>query len=149
VKKNFLHRREMKIRRLYDLKNHRRRYAILSLTQSKILANRFLAPADCISAHSAGPEACSAVGCSADLWASQWAGANQAEACCFHRCCPGMHGQLDQQQKRQGLCRGQQTNHGPERNRHRNEMEISAIHRFPACVKSGQHRGLTIATSQN
>ena len=87
-------------------------------------------------------------GLSAFPWALRSADADQAEVCCFRRCCPEMHGQLDRQRKFQGLNHGPQMNHDPELNHHLSEMEISASHRFPACEKAAR-RAQTIATSQN
>ena len=134
--------------------------AILSLIRNMIHAIHCASKADCSEAHCAVPADCNearpvarAMNYPAVLAALRWADADRAEACCFRQSCLAMHGQRGLRRKFQALNRDQQLKcdqkRGPSLNRDRRWKEISAIHRFPACAKSGQRRDQTIATSRN
>ena len=119
-------------------------------------------PADCISAHCVGPGDCNgarsaarAMNCPAALAASQWADADQAEACCFRQSCLAEHGQHGLPQKFQDRNHDLPLNCDPgldrdlRSNRDRRWTGISASHRFPACASSVRRCDQRIATSRN
>ena len=143
-----------------NMSRHRCCCAILSLILNMTRAIHCAAQVDCSEAHCAASADCiwarpvaQAMNYPAVLAALRWADADRAEACCFRQSCHAMHGQLGPQRKFQALNRDQQLKcdqkPGPSLNRDRRWKEISAIHRFPACAKSGQRRDQTIATSRN